>query len=323
MSASDISTLAQPAGIASRILLVTGDAPIQHALAALLREHELLICADPEAAPAAAVRSDVDTIICHQRVPPASGIAVLREIRRAHPRAMCLLLCDRPDPRLLLEAINEVEVFRLIDLPWDNTGLRGAVADAARGGRALPVLGSEPPTLDETDSLKRHVSLVVVDRDADAQQRLRDVLQPVYKLHFAAGFDRALQFMEQHETGTLVFATRAGDGEIMAPLKALKRSHPQVTTIAIDGQNDTDLALELINELKVFRVLRRPLQPTLCRQYADAAMARYWRIKHNPQAAWRVIPAAGARQESTQSLPAALLNRIRGLPGRLIETDAR
>ena len=322
MAVSEIGTLAQPDAGTSRILLVTDDRAIQHALAALLRQHELIVCADPEAAPASAARLDVDTVICHQRVPPASGIAVLREIRSAHPRAMRLLLCDRPDPRLLLEAINEVEVFRLIDLPWNNDAMRGAVADAARGGRATPVLGSEPPTLDETDSLKRHVSMVVVDRDPDAQQRLRDVLQSVYKLHFAASFDRALQFMEQHETGTVVFATRSGDGGIMATLKALRRSHPQVTTIAIDGQNDTDLVLELVNEVKVFRVLRRPLQPTLCRQYADAAMARYWRIKHNPQAAWRVV-AAGAQQHPAQSLPAALLNRIRGLPGRLIENDAR
>jgi len=322
MSVSEISTLAKPDAAASRVLLVTQELPLQHALTALLREHELIVCADPGAAPASAARHDVDAVICHQRVPPASGIAVLREVRNAHPRAMRLLLCDRPDPRLLLDAINEAEVFRLIDLPWDNAALRHAVADAARGGRATPVLGSEPPTLDEADSLKRHVSLVVVDRDADAQQRLRDVLQPVYKLHFAVGFDRALQFMEQHETGALVFSTRAADGEIMAPLKALKRSHPQVTTIAIDGQNDTDLALELANELKVFRILRRPLQPTLCRQYADAAMARYWRIKHNPQAAWRVV-AAETRQQLAEALPSALLNRIRGLPGRLIETDAR
>jgi len=322
MSVSEISTLAKPDAGASRILLVTNERPLQHALAALLREHDLIVCADPGAAPASAARHDVDTVICHQRVPPASGISVLREVRSAHARAMRLLLCDRPDPRLLLDAINEAEVFRLIDLPWNNAGLRRAVADAARGGRATPVLGSEPPTLDEADSLKRHVALVVVDRDADAQQRLRDVLQPVYKLHFAANFDRALQFMEQHETGALVFSTRAADGEIMAPLKALKRSHPQVTTIAIDGQNDTDLALELANELKVFRILRRPLQPTLCRQYADAAMARYWRIKHNPQAAWRVV-AAETRQQLAEALPSALLNRIRGLPGRLIETDAR
>src|SRR4051794_11389752 len=104
MSASEISTLAQPVAIASRILLVTDDASIQHALAALLRDHELIVCADPEGAPASAARLDVDTVICHQRVPPASGVAVLREIRRAHPRAMRLLLCDRPDPRLLLDA---------------------------------------------------------------------------------------------------------------------------------------------------------------------------------------------------------------------------
>jgi hypothetical protein len=41
----------------------------------------------------------------------------------------------------------------------------------------------------------------MIDSDADAQQRLRDVLQPHYKIHFTAEFERALVFMEQHETG--------------------------------------------------------------------------------------------------------------------------
>src|SRR4051794_3466636 len=124
MAVSEISTLAQPDAGGSRILLVTDDRAIQHAPPALLRQHELIVCADAEGAASTAARLDVDTVICHQRVPPASGIAVLREIRSAHARAMRLLLCDRPDPRLLLDAINEVEVFRLVDLPWSNSAMR-------------------------------------------------------------------------------------------------------------------------------------------------------------------------------------------------------
>lgn len=320
--AADEANRAQSAAPASRILLVTAEAGIEHALVALLREHQIIVCADPDAAAALAAKHDVDTVICSQRVPPLTGVDVLRAVGRAHARGVRVLLSDRPDARMLLDAINEVEVFRLVDLPWNNAAMRTLALAAVRGARAMPVLGSEPPTVDEAGDLKRHVSLVVIDTDVDAQQRLRDVLQPHYKMHFANEFERALQFMEQHETGALICATRIGRSDLVTPLKALKQSHPQITAIAIDAHHDVDLTIELINEAQVFRLLRRPLHPTICRQYADAAMARYWRIKQNPQAAWRFVAAAARAARSPQRLAPGLLNRIRGLPGRLVESDA-
>ena len=311
-----------PPGPASRILLVTADDSIQHALVALLREHQVIVCADPDAAASLAKKHDVDTVICSQRVPPLTGIDVLREVKRAHARGVRVLLSDRPEGRLLLDAINEVEVFRCVDLPWSNSAMRELANAAARGARSMPILGSEPPSTDEAGDLKRHVALVMIDSDADAQQRLRDVLQPHYKIHFTTEFERALVFMEQHETGALICPPRVGRSDLVAPLKALKQSHPQITTIAIDAHLDVDLAIELINEAQVFRLLRRPLHPTICRQYADAAMARYWRIKQNPQAAWRFAPGPALGPRAPQQLPAGLLNRIRGLPGRLVNADA-
>jgi len=319
MAADEVKPAASPA---SRILLVTAEASIQHALVALLREHQVIVCSDPDAAAAQAAKHDVDTVICSQRVPPLTGVDVLRAVKRAHARGVRVLLSDRPEGRLLLDAINEVEVFRCVDLPWSNPAMRELATAAARGAHATPVLGSEPPSSDEAADLKRHVALVVIDSDTDAQQRLRDVLQPHYKLHFANEFERALVFMEQHETGALICATRVGRSDMVTPLKALKQSHPQITTIAIDAHLDVDLTIELINEAQVFRLLRRPLHPTICRQYADAAMARYWRIKQNPQAAWRFAAAPALGSRAPRQLPALLLNRIRGLPGRLINADA-
>jgi DNA-binding NtrC family response regulator len=321
MAAEEVSRSGPDGAPASRILLIAAEGSIQHALVALLRDHQVIVCSDPDAAAALAQKHDVDTVICSQRVPPATGVEVLRAVKSAHARGMRVLLTDRPEGRLLLDAINEVEVFRCVDLPWNNAAMRELANAAARGARVTPVLGSEPPTTDEAGDLKRHVALVVIESDADAQQRLRDVLQPHYKMHFANEFERALVFMEQHETGAVICATRVGRSDLVAPLKALKQSHPQITAIAIDAHLDVDLTIELINEAQVFRLLRRPLHPTICRQYADAAMARYWRIKQNPQAAWRFVAAPARGPRSPQQLPPGLLNRIRGLPGRLVDAD--
>ena len=55
-----------------------------------------------------------------------------------------------------------------------------------------------------------------------------------------------------------------------------------MATIVIDRARDVDRAIELVNEAQIFRLLRRPFNPIVCRPYVDAAMARYWRIKQQP-----------------------------------------
>jgi DNA-binding NtrC family response regulator len=305
-----------------RVLSVTADARIQRSLDVLWREHEIIACSDAAAAAELALRHDVDAVLCDQRVPPALGVDILVEIRRTHPRALRMLLVDRPDPRLLLEAVNDVEVFRLIDQPWNIAAMRAAAAAALRAARLAPPLSGDALADEDAERVRRLMAVVVIESDSASQQRLRDLLHGFYKTHFAVSLDRALQFMEQHETGALICSTAAGRGELSTALKALKQAHPHLATIAIDSLADPDRVIELINEAQIFRLLRRPFNPALCRPFVDAALARYWHIKQQPQTAWRVQPAeAAAPERSPQRLPQALLNRIRGLPGRLHEAE--
>lgn len=306
-----------------RVLTVTADPRVQRSLDVLWREHDVIACADPAAAIELARQQDVDAVLCHQHVPPLLGVDLLRDLRQGHPRALRFLLAEQPDPRLLLDAVNEAEVFRLIDQPWNNAAMQEMAAAALRGARLSPPLSGNPLADEEAERVRRLMAVVVIESDAVTQQRLRDLLHGHYKTHFAASLERALQFMEQHETGTLICSTGSSRDELATAMKALKQAHPHMSTIAIDPLTDLDRAIELINEAQIFRLLRRPFNPTLCRPFVDAALARYWNIKQQPQSAWRVQPAEPQSAErSPQRLPGALLNRIRGLPGRLHESDS-
>src|SRR5262249_10810194 len=156
--------------------------------------HDVLACADAAAAVSLATAHDVDAVLCDQRVPPALGIDVLCELRLAHPRALRMLLCDQPDARLLLDAVNEAEVFRIVDQPWDAAMVREAAQAAARAARQAPPFGGSALPEGEAEQIRRQSAVVVVDNDSAAQQRLRDLLQTHYKMHFANSLDRALQF---------------------------------------------------------------------------------------------------------------------------------
>jgi len=306
-----------------RLLCVTAEPHIQRVLNVLWREHQVIACADAGAAVALAVERDVDAVLCTQRMPDALGVELLCEVRQVQPRALRLLLSDRPDARLLLDAVNEAEVFRFIAQPWDNDALREAALAAGRAARSAPLLAANAMTDEEAERIRRLNAVVVVENDAATQQRLRDLLQGQYKIHFANSLDRALQFMEQHETGVLIGSTSSARAEIGAALKVLKQAHPHIATIVIDALSDTDSVIELINEAQVFRLLRRNFNTAVCRPFVDAALARHWQIKQLPQAAWRVLPSEAAPAPAAVQLPAQLLNRIRGLPGRLHEGEVR
>lgn len=303
-----------------RILLMDDEARILRALKALLREHTTFETTDPRAATALAKQHDVDVVICDQRMPEKPGIEVLRDLKETHPRAMRILLTGYSDLKAVLGSVNESEVFRFVSKPWNNTELKALVAEAGQIAREAPLIVRDalPPV--EHERARSEVGIVVIEDDTAVQQRLREILQPYYQVNFANSAERALQIMEQNETGVVISETETGRGDLTALLKALKQFHPHIATVVITERANVQTAIELINEGQVYRMLIKPVRMGSCRLSVDSAIGRYWQLKQNPQAARRFTAAAPSAESlySPLRLPAALLNRIRSLPGRLL-----
>jgi DNA-binding NtrC family response regulator len=305
-----------------RILLIDDEARILRALKALLRDYETFQTTNPLEAVTLAKQHDVDVVICDQRMPEKHGIDVLRDMREAHPRALRILLTGYSDLKAVLGSVNESEVFRFVNKPWDNTELKNLVAGAGTIAREAPVIAKDVLPQAEHDRARTQVGVLVIEDDTTVQQRLREILQPYYKVNFANSAERALQIMEQHETGVVISETEAARSDLTALLKALKQHHPHIATVVITERANAQTAIELINEGQVYRMLIKPVRMGTCRLSVDSAIGRYWQLKQNPQAARR-FTAARPSEHSLHSplrLPAALLNRIRSLPGRLLGT---
>lgn len=305
-----------------RILMIDDEARILRALKALLREFVTFQTTDPLQATALAKQHDVDVVICDQRMPGKPGIEVLREIRETHPRALRILLTGYSDLKAVLGSVNESEVFRFVNKPWHNAQLRNLVEHAGTIARESPVVAHDPLPQVEHDRARNEVGVLVIEDDTTVQQRLREILQPYYKVNFANSPERALQIMEQQETGVVISETEAGRSDMTALLKALKQNHPHIATVVITERANAQTAIELINEGQVYRMLIKPVRMGTCRLSVDSAIGRYWQLKQNPQAVRR-FTAAESTQDGLHSplrLPAALLNRIRSLPGRLLGT---
>lgn len=305
-----------------RVLFVDDEARILRALKALFRDVEVYTTADPREAAGLAGAHDVDVVVCDQRMPEVLGAEVLREIRHSHPRAMRILLTGYSDLKSVLGSVNEGEVYRFVNKPWVNADLRNLVFEAGRIAREAPVLAADQPISEADKALVRsEVGILVIEDDPTVQQRLREILQPHYQVRFANTAERALQILEQHETGVVISETETGHGDLTALLKALKQFHPHIATVVVTERANAQTVIELINEGQVYRMLLKPVRMGSCRLSVDSALGRYWQLKSNPLATRRfqVAPAAAAEPgTSAWQLSTSFLARLRALPARVL-----
>lgn len=301
-----------------RILCIDDEARILRALRALFREHDVYVTSEPKLAIRWAKEKDIDVVVCDQRMPQMLGVEVLREIKMVHPRAMRILLTGYSDLSAVLASVNESEVFRFINKPWDNEELRKTVVQAAAIARDVPVLAMVPITEKEKDQARQAAGILVIEDDPDTQNRLREILGGHYQVRFAATAERALQLLEQHETGVVISEAETGAGDWTQLIKLLKKYHPQIPTVVITERANAQVAIDLINEGQVYRMLLKPVRMGTCRLSVESAITHYWQLKSNPQALRRFAVVDTKPAASPSWLSASLLNRIKMIPQRLL-----
>jgi serine/threonine-protein kinase len=87
-----------------------------------------------------------DVIVSDQRMPEMTGVEVLKQAQQLSPRSVRVLLTGYSDTDAILDAINEVEVHRFLQKPWDNQRLKQVVDEAVELARALAEGGQAAST---------------------------------------------------------------------------------------------------------------------------------------------------------------------------------
>ena len=73
---------------------------------------------------------DVAVIVTDQRMPKMTGLELLREAQKVRPDAVGTILTAFTDVDVLIDAINQGEIYRYITKPWDAKEVRGLLAQA-------------------------------------------------------------------------------------------------------------------------------------------------------------------------------------------------
>lgn len=254
-------------------------------------------------------REKVHALISDQRMPVMAGVDLLRQAREIAPNTMRLLLTGYSDIDAIVGSINDGEVFRYINKPWNADDIRSIVGEAAEIALGLDRPAAPAPA---QQAGSEPMSILLIDDSRDTASELsaliRESLPQNFGLEWATGVSEAMSVLEQKNVSVVVSEVRVG-GEDMTPfLKTLKRFKPHIVTVVLTSFRDTAQLVGLINQGQVHRVLPKPMRKTMTLRGIQSGIDRSREIQSRPETARR-----HKVETPKQEVDPGLLNRIRGL----------
>ena len=114
------------------ILLVDDEPEILFSLQGLLRrEFELYTAESGAQALEILQQHPIHVIMSDQRMPEMTGVQLMHRVKDAHPEAIRIVFTGYADIRAVVDAINNVGLYRYITKPWDPDELIEVLHQAA------------------------------------------------------------------------------------------------------------------------------------------------------------------------------------------------
>lgn len=238
-------------------------------------------------------REKVHALISDQRMPVMAGVELLRRARDISPSTMRMLLTGYSDLEAVCDSINEGEIFRFIDKPWNPDDIRATVQLAVSiamqlEGRSGPAREDEPGPAEAATSMER---ILVIDDDRRSATEIKALLDGQlsgrHQVLWAATVDQALNALQQGTISLIVSEVSLGGCDITQLLKSLKARFPHIITLVLTTHQDSKMLVELINQAQVHRVLLKPLRRALAFRGIDSGLRRHRALKAAPGLASR------------------------------------
>lgn len=228
----------------------------------------------------------VHALISDQRMPEMSGVDLLRQVRATAPATMRLLLTGYADLQAIVASVNEGEIFRFIEKPWQPQYLIDTIGQAVQIARqefALPrALAAAAAPIAMAAAAVPPSRLLVIDEDAATARLVREVAGAAHEVLGATSVESALATLSEGEIAVVVAELAHRHDDVAGTLKTLKRYSPGTLTIALSQLRDSRALIALINQGQVYRFLPKPLSRELLKRSLHAALHHYYKLKSAP-----------------------------------------
>ena len=256
-------------------------------------------------------------IISDQRMPGMTGVEFLREAKTIVPSTVRILLTGYSDLSAIVGSVNESEVFRFLNKPWQSEELREIVNEAADVAIAVEAASARGGSFASTNAVVLALGEPAIGRAT------RELARGRFRVLDAPDLEEALPILSNEEVGTLVFDLDGqGSEDPAALLRVLKEQSPHTQFVVISKATDSQLIIGLINEARIHKFLKKPVNLSLLHQAVIQALDRYARMRQTPELARTEAPRP-ARETATAR---NILSRLISLGGRFaaaLRGDAR
>jgi serine/threonine-protein kinase len=291
------------------VLFVDDEARILTALHALFRQkYNVYTADDPRQALEMVKRLQVHVLVSDQRMPGMLGVELLRQVREVSPKTVRILLTGYSDLASIVGSINDGEVWRFINKPWDAQDVQRILADAVAIAEDLP----EVPAWRMPAEPRYEEAILALDPGGVVTQ---DLLSEYGERHWVAqarNLEEAVTLLHDREVAVMVADMDANPPQTKALLHLIKQEYPQILTIAVTQTIDAEMLIELINEAQVHRFIGKPVSLQQLRQHVDAALNRYHTYKATPALA-KVQQKVEPPKAGAPSLSSGLMDRLRAI----------
>jgi response regulator RpfG family c-di-GMP phosphodiesterase/tRNA A-37 threonylcarbamoyl transferase component Bud32 len=296
----------RPAVRRPAVLFVDDEERVLNALSHLFRDTYDVDTATSGAAALERLRERrFHVLVSDQRMPEMPGVELLRQAKDAVPGTVRLLLTGYSDLAAIVGSVNDGEVFRFVSKPWQEEDLCATIAEAVDVAIALEAAAAGP-----APALPPNAAVLVLG-DAALGRAVRELAKNAYKVYDAADTEAALEVLASEEIAALV-CDLDGAGDPAALLRILKKQSPQTQLIATSAAADSELIIGLINEARICRFLRRPVNFSLLQGALATALQRYARLAKSP-GLLRSESAKAGRQSAAENF---ILARLKSIGGR-------
>ena len=297
---------ARPAVRRPAVLFVDDEERVLNALSYLFRDlYEIETATSGAAALERLRQRRFHVLVSDQRMPEMPGVELLRQAKDAAPGTVRLLLTGYSDLAAIVGSVNDGEVFRFVSKPWQEEDLCATVAEAVEVAIALEAAAAGP-----APSLPPNAAVLVLGDEA-LGRAVRELAKNAYKVYDAADTAAALEVLAAEEIAALV-CDLDGAGDPAALLRILKKQSPQTQLIATSAAADSELIIGLINEARICRFLRRPVNFSLLQGALATALQRYARLARSPG----LLRSESAKEGRKSAAENVILARLKSIGGR-------
>jgi serine/threonine-protein kinase len=224
--------------------------------------------------------TNIHVIISDQRMPEMLGVDVLKRVKEISPNTMRLLLTGYSDLDAIVRSVNDGEVFRYINKPWDNNELKHTVEMAASIAMQLLKSGLDTPT--GTGPATSGLGLMLVGHDETTLVALKELLPDNSPAFVADSIESATNLLGQHDIGVIITELYVNETSVADFIKILKANYPEVVVLVLTANRDGETIVGLINQGQIFRYLSKPVKKGMLSLSLKSAIRHHNSLRSKP-----------------------------------------